>query len=56
MKKLDKIIVSANSYESNDPYKLIDSNISVINLLRDKGIHPKFYHPDSRISYYIDYY
>lgn len=56
MKKLDKIIVSDNSYKSNDPYKLIESNISVINLLRDQRIHPEFYHPDSRISYYLDYY
>ncbi|MCX8532243.1 DMP19 family protein [Chryseobacterium luquanense] len=56
MKKLDKIIVSDNSYKSSDPYKLIESNISVINLLRDERIHPEFYHPDSRISYYLDYY
>jgi len=56
MEKLDKIIVSEGSYESSDPYKLIESNISVINLLQDERIHPEFYHPDSRISYYLDYY
>lgn len=56
MEKLDKIIVSEDAYKSNDPYRLVASNISVINLLRDERIHPTFYHPDSRISYYIDYY
>ena len=56
MQKLDRIIVWDNSYKSSDPYKLIESNISVINLLRDERIHPEFYHPDSRISYYLDYY
>ena len=56
MKELDKIIVSDNSYKSSDPYRLIDSNITVINLLRDEKIDPKFFHSDSKISYCVDYY
>lgn len=56
MKALDKIIVSDNSYKSDDPYRIVDSNITVINLLRDERIDAKFFHPDARISYCVDYF
>ncbi|MEC5145617.1 hypothetical protein [Chitinophaga sp. 212800010-3] len=55
-KKLDKIIVSEKSYGSNDPYELIGSNISVVNLLAEEGIDEEYIHEDAVTSYYIDYY
>ena len=36
--KQDKIIVSETSHNSSDPYDLILSNISVVNLLNKEGI------------------
>lgn len=54
--KHDKIIVSDSSYNSNDPYDLIFSNISVVNLLNEEGFEVKDIHEDSIISYYLDYY
>ncbi|MCS4304969.1 DUF4375 domain-containing protein [Chryseobacterium sp. BIGb0232] len=54
--KQDKIIVSDTSYNSNDPYDLILSNISVVNLLNEEGFEPENMHEDSIISYYLDYY
>ncbi|MEJ5102195.1 DMP19 family protein [Chryseobacterium sp. MYb328] len=54
--KQDKIIVSDTSYNSNDPYDLILSNISVVNLLNEEGFEPENRHEDSIISYYLDYY
>lgn len=54
--KLDKIIVSDTSHQSSDPYDLIRSNISVVNLLGEEGIDEENIHEDSVISYYVDYY
>ncbi|WP_300687432.1 hypothetical protein [Chryseobacterium sp.] len=54
--KSDKIIVSDTSYKSSDPYDLILSNISVVNLLNEEGIDAENIHDDSITSYYIDYY
>lgn len=54
--KSDKIIVSDTSYKSSDPYDLILSNISVVNLLNEEGIDAENIHDDSIASYYIDYY
>ncbi len=42
--KLDKIIVSDTSHQSNDPYDLIRSNISVVNLLGEEGIDEENIH------------
>lgn len=55
-KKLKKILVSENSYNDNDPYKVIASNISIINVLREEGIDFDEIHDDAVISYYVDYY
>lgn len=54
--KQDKIIVSETSYNSNDPYDVIHSNISVVNLLNEEGFEEENIHEDSIISYYLDYY
>ncbi len=54
--KLDKIIVSDNSFKSNEPYDIINSNITVINLLREEGVDDENINEDSLTSYYLDYY
>lgn len=54
--KQNKIIVSDTSYNSSDPYELILSNISVVNLLNEEGFDVENMHQDSIISYYLDYY
>ncbi|BAP30184.1 uncharacterized protein CHSO_1147 [Chryseobacterium sp. StRB126] len=54
--KQNKIIVSDTSYNSNDPYDLILSNISVVNLLNEEEFEVENMHEDSIISYYLDYY
>lgn len=54
--KLDKIIVSQNAYYSNESYDIINSNISVINLLREEGIEDININEDALTSYYLDYY
>lgn len=52
---MDNIIVSKNSMDSIDPYDIIDSNISFINLLKEEGFTEEFC-PDAETSYYVDYY
>lgn len=52
---MDKVIVSENSFNSIDPYDIIDSNISFINLLREEGFDGELC-PEAQTSYYVDYY
>lgn len=52
---MNHIIVSDKSVKSIDPYDIIDSNISFINLLREEGFDGELC-PDAQISYYVDYY
>ncbi|MCQ9636880.1 DUF4375 domain-containing protein [Chryseobacterium sp. WG23] len=54
--KLNRIIVSDTSFNSNEPYDVISSNISVINLLNEEGLEQDQMHEDSITSYFIDYY
>jgi len=54
--KLDKIIASENAFKSDDPYDIINSNITVINLLREEGAKDEIIHEDALGSYYLDYY
>lgn len=54
--KFKNIIVSDKSYKSPDFYDIVYSNITVVNLLREEGVEDDLIHPDSLISYYIDYY
>jgi len=56
MKKLIKIIVSENSFKDEEPYKIIGSNISVINVLREEGTEIDQIHDDAMLSYYVDFY
>lgn len=52
---MDNVIVSKNSVNSINPYDIIDSNISFINLLKEEGFTGKFC-MEADISYYVDYY
>lgn len=56
MQPLNKIIVSDVSFHSDELYKMIYSNISVVNLLREEGVDTQCIHPDAMLSYYVDYY
>jgi len=54
--KLNKIIVSETSFNSAEPYDVISSNISVVNLLEEEGSDIGNIHEDAVASYYVDYY
>jgi hypothetical protein len=54
--KFDKIIVSENAFNSAEPQDILNSNIAVINLMREEGVKDEDIHEDALISYYLDYY
>lgn len=49
--KLDKIIVSEGTFNSSEPHDVINSNITVVNLLREEGIEDENIHEDALTSY-----
>lgn len=51
-----KIIISDTAANSENPQDVINSNISVINLMREEKIDDDFIHEDALMSYYLDYY
>jgi hypothetical protein len=51
-----KIIVSETAFNSGNDQDIINSNISVINLMREEKIDDEFIHEDALMSYYLDYY
>lgn len=55
-KKLNKILVSETAYNDTDQYKIIASNISVLNLLQEEGAELEELHDDAVTSYFLDYY
>ena len=50
------VIVSNQSYQSDDPYDIIASNISFVNALFEAYIYPEEISTDALRSYYVDYY
>jgi hypothetical protein len=50
------VIVSDRSYHSDDPYAIIQSNISFVNALFQAYIYPTEISADALRSYYVDYY
>ncbi len=56
MKAMTHVIVSQASFESDDRYALINSNISVVNLLRGEGYPDELITAASRASYWVDFY
>lgn len=51
-----KIIISDTAANSDNPQDVINSNISVINLMREEKIADELIHEDAFMSYYLDYY
>lgn len=50
------ILISETAANSKNPQDIINSNISVINLMREEKIDDDFIHEDALMSYYLDYY
>ncbi|PKH66867.1 hypothetical protein CXF59_13200 [Flavobacterium sp. ALD4] len=50
------IIISETAVNSENPQDVINSNISVINLMREEKIDDDLIHEDALMSYYLDYY
>ncbi|WP_306350406.1 DUF4375 domain-containing protein [Flavobacterium sp. '19STA2R22 D10 B1'] len=53
---MKNIIVSENGFNNSDPYAIIQSNITVVNLLLEEGYDPELIKKEAFISYYVDYY
>ena len=51
-----RIIVSETAFNSENLQDVINSNISVINLMREEKVDDEFIHKDALMSYYLDYY
>ncbi|MBP2283765.1 hypothetical protein H4V97_002083 [Flavobacterium sp. CG_23.5] len=51
-----RIIISETAMISENPQDVINSNISVINLMREEKIDDDLIHEDALMSYYLDYY
>lgn len=51
-----RIIVSETAFTSENDQDIINSNISVINLMREEGVNDDLIHEDAIMSYYLDYY
>lgn len=51
-----RIIISETAANSENAQDIINSNISVINLMREEKIDDDLIHEDALMSYYLDYY
>ena len=51
-----RIIISETAANSENSQDVINSNISVINLMREEKIDDDLIHEDALMSYYLDYY
>lgn len=51
-----KIIISETAAASENPQDVVNSNISVINLMREEKIDDDLIHEDALMSYYLDFY
>lgn len=54
--KMNEILISENTYKSDDLYSVVYNNSKIINYLLSKKIDPKEIHPDALASCYVDYY
>lgn len=52
----DVIMVSAEAFDSRDPFDILDSNISVINDLFKEHLTPEEISRSAIMSYYVDFY
>lgn len=51
-----RIIISETAANSENPQDVVNSNISVINLMREEKIDDDLIHEDALMSYYLDFY
>lgn len=51
-----RIIISETAMNSENPQDVVNSNISVVNLMREEGVNDDLIHDDALMSYYLDYY
>jgi hypothetical protein len=56
MEEFGRIIISETAMNSENPQDVVNSNISVINLMREEKIDDDLIHEDALLSYYLDYY
>lgn len=52
----DAVIVSDRSFASSEPYDIIESNISVVNVMFEEHLRADEIAPDAMCSYWVDYY
>lgn len=53
---LQSVIVSQQSYQNDDPYDIVGSNIAFVNALREAYLNLDEIAPDALYSYYVDFY
>lgn len=51
-----KIYVSQQSFDDEDEYEIVSSNIDLLNALLNEYLNEDEIHPASLQSYYVDYY
>ncbi len=56
MKPMTRVIVSQGGFAGTHLYDLIESNLTVVNLLRDEGYPVDQITAESRASYWVDFY
>ncbi len=56
MKDFSIVLLSTTAAESKEAQAVVNSNISVINYLRNSGVADDELHPDAFASYCVDYY
>ncbi|MDM1398749.1 hypothetical protein HX049_16505 [Myroides odoratimimus] len=56
MREFNYILISENTFSSENPLDIINSNISVVNYLRNSEVGDDELHPDAFASYCVDYY
>jgi len=50
------ILISESAANSENPQDVINSNISIVNLMREEKIDDEDIHEDALMSYYLDFY
>ena len=54
--KMKEILISENTYKSDEVYAVVYNNSKIINYLLSKNVDPKELHPDALASCYVDFY
>ena len=54
--KMEQILISENTYNSNELHPVMYGNSKIISFLLSKNVDLAKIHPDALASYYVDYY